>query len=198
MESFLSQQFFFLHDVKTPDGHLGHKWQLHGETSLSLFICVPALDTPQAPHIQGVLLVRTFFPTHDWDLWNGTSGKQMPFWAFGIGPQVGKRRQIPGEMQKTTMRLEKCFFGSFFGLVVDHIGHKKEFVFDKFLMFPASFCIYPRYFHQVLYYPCLFFFLDKQHTTDTTTDSTQYTTIHSTQHTQHTCTPFHFQLQSCS
>ena len=40
------------------------------------------------------------FPTHDYDLWNRTSGQKVPFWAFGIGPSAEIVGKSQGEVYK--------------------------------------------------------------------------------------------------
>ena len=68
------------------------------------------------------------FPTHDWDFWNRTSGKQVLYGAFGIGPRGENVDKSQGKC-KNNASGQMAVFGSFWCPVVDQIVPKKECVF---------------------------------------------------------------------
>ena len=126
------------------------------------------------------------FSTHDWDLWNRTSGKKCAFWeAFGAGPLAEKRRQIPGEMLKP-MCLGKCPFSDLFW-VHGWPYHAQcflifEFPHAVFIMFSASKIIQFLFPFSV----CVITNTTPTHQhTNTPTHQHTNTPTHNTQHTAH-------------
>ena len=81
---------------------------------------------------------------------NRTSGEKVPFWAFGTGHHVGKRRQNVGNWK--TMRRGKRPFSVSLVSMTDHIVPKTESVFWQ-----CSHC-FPRF---------LYFLTTQHHTTHT-------------------------------
>ena len=61
------------------------------------------------------------FPTHDYDLWNRTSGQKVPFWAFGIGPSAEVVGKSQGEVYKNNALGKNDHVWTFFGSMDGHI-----------------------------------------------------------------------------
>ena len=102
------------------------------------------------------------FPTHDWDLWIRTSGKKVPFWAFGLAPSAENVDKSQGKRKNNALG-KMTVFGLFFCWPMD--GHgvpKQESMFLVFHpLFPKFFLFFPRYVHYVsslFFYPCLTLF----------------------------------------
>ena len=61
----------------------------------------------------------------------------MPFVAFGTGPHVGKRQQIPrNNVKKKSALGDNDGFSDLFGSIVDHIAPNSESYVDSFPMCP--------------------------------------------------------------
>ena len=87
-----------------------------------------------------VFLWLGLFPTHDLDLWNTTSGKQTPFWAFGKGPSaenVGKSQ----EKCKNNALGKMTVLGPFWGPWMTTTCQRRSPCFDMFPNVSSDFCI---------------------------------------------------------
>ena len=112
------------------------------------------------------------------DFWNRTSGKKVPFWAFGVGHHVGKR--------KNNASGKIVLFGWF---MVAHIVPKTSPCFDKFPIVSHvlgfSHAMFAMFYTVISSFFVFWWCFPKTHHTQPTAQNRQQKTQHTVHSTRH-------------